>query len=73
MLEENTYGICKGRSSQKVKPPVHFALAYVVVFLYRTATEVGATKIALGHHRDDILETLFLNMFYGGKLKGHAT
>ena len=37
--------------------------------LYRTATELGATKIALGHHRDDILETLFLNMFYGGKLK----
>lgn len=37
--------------------------------LYRTATELGATKIALGHHRDDILETLFLNMFHGGKLK----
>lgn len=38
--------------------------------LYRVAGELGATKIALGHHRDDILETLFLNMFYGGKLKG---
>ena len=38
--------------------------------LYRTATELGATKIALGHHRDDILQTLFLNMFYGGKMKG---
>ena len=37
--------------------------------LYRVASELGATKIALGHHRDDILETLFLNMFYGGKLK----
>lgn len=37
--------------------------------LYRTAKEIGATKIALGHHRDDILETLFLNMFHGGKLK----
>jgi tRNA 2-thiocytidine biosynthesis protein TtcA len=37
--------------------------------LYRTATELGATKIALGHHRDDLLETLFLNMFYGGQLK----
>jgi tRNA 2-thiocytidine biosynthesis protein TtcA len=37
--------------------------------LYRVAKELGATKIALGHHRDDILETLFLNMFYGGKLK----
>jgi len=38
--------------------------------LYRVATELGATRIALGHHRDDILETLFLNMFYNGKLKG---
>ena len=38
--------------------------------LYRVATELGATRIALGHHRDDIVETLFLNMFYNGKLKG---
>jgi tRNA 2-thiocytidine biosynthesis protein TtcA len=37
--------------------------------LYRVAGELGATKIALGHHRDDILATLFLNMFFGGKLK----
>jgi tRNA 2-thiocytidine biosynthesis protein TtcA len=37
--------------------------------LYRVADELGATKIALGHHRDDIVETLFLNMFYGGRLK----
>jgi len=37
--------------------------------LYRVADELGATKIALGHHRDDILETFFLNMFFGGKLK----
>lgn len=37
--------------------------------LYRVAGELGATKIALGHHRDDILETFFLNMFHGGKLK----
>ena len=37
--------------------------------LYGFAQEIGATKVALGHHRDDIVETLFLNMFYQGKLK----
>ena len=37
--------------------------------IYRVASEIGATKIALGHHRDDIINTLFLNMFFGGKLK----
>lgn len=40
--------------------------------LYGFAKEIGATRIALGHHRDDILQTLFLNMFYGGKLKAMA-
>ena len=38
--------------------------------LYRVADELGATKVALGHHRDDMLQTFFLNMFFGGKLKG---
>ena len=37
--------------------------------LYRVADELGATRIALGHHRDDIMETFFLNMFFGSKLK----
>ncbi|MDY0743979.1 tRNA 2-thiocytidine(32) synthetase TtcA [Paucibacter sp. R3-3] len=38
--------------------------------LYRVAGELGATKIALGHHRDDIVTTLFLNMFFGSRMKG---
>ena len=38
--------------------------------LYRVATELGATKVALGHHRDDMVQTLFMNMFFGGRLKG---
>ena len=38
--------------------------------IYRTAKELGANKIALGHHRDDMVHTLFLNMLFGGKLKG---
>jgi tRNA 2-thiocytidine biosynthesis protein TtcA len=37
--------------------------------IYRVARELGVTKIALGHHRDDVLETLFLNLFFGGRLK----
>ncbi|UUZ62390.1 tRNA 2-thiocytidine(32) synthetase TtcA [Polaromonas sp. P1-6] len=40
--------------------------------LYRVAGELGATKIALGHHRDDMLQTFFLNMFFCGQTQGHA-
>ncbi len=38
--------------------------------LYRVASELGATKVALGHHRDDMVQTLFMNMFQGGRMKG---
>jgi tRNA 2-thiocytidine biosynthesis protein TtcA len=38
--------------------------------LYRVASELGATKVALGHHRDDIIVTLLMNMFFGGRMKG---
>ena len=37
--------------------------------LYRVAGELGATKVALGHHRDDMVQTLFMNMFFGGRMK----
>ena len=37
--------------------------------LYRAAKEIGATKVALGHHRDDMVQTLFMNMFFGGRMK----
>ncbi|MDP0977827.1 tRNA 2-thiocytidine(32) synthetase TtcA, partial [Klebsiella pneumoniae] len=49
-----------------------FSLCYRLSrgILYLNDNDIGSTKIALGHHRDDILQTLFLNMFYGGKMKG---
>ena len=68
VIEQDTYSVVK-RVIPEGKTMCGLCSRMRRGALYRYAAENGITKIALGHHRDDIVETLFLNMFFGGKLK----
>src|ERR1700738_3661364 len=71
IIEQNTYAVVK-RVIPDGKNMCGLCSRLRRGALYRFAAENGITKIALGHHRDDIVETLFLNLFFGGRLKAMA-
>ena len=68
IIEQDTYSVVKALTPKgKTSCPVCSRLRRGI--LYNHAKKIGATKVALGHHLDDVVETLMLNMFYGAKLK----
>ena len=68
ILEEDTYSVVQALTPEgKTTCPVCSRMRRGI--LYSHARRIGASKIALGHHLDDVVETLFLNLFYGGRLK----
>ncbi|HEX5126890.1 MAG TPA: tRNA 2-thiocytidine(32) synthetase TtcA, partial [Rhodocyclaceae bacterium] len=68
VVNEDTYSIVKDKIPEG-KTTCSLCSRLRRGIIYRTAKEIGATKIALGHHRDDLIETMFLNMFFSGRLK----
>jgi tRNA 2-thiocytidine biosynthesis protein TtcA len=71
IIEQDTYSVVK-RVIPEGKTMCGLCSRLRRGALYRWAAENGATRVALGHHRDDIVETLFLNLFFGGRLKAMA-